>query len=119
MAGMEDCVRACRHCAECDAGCPYGAKNTLDVTYLADTVVLLRYFEANGAVRQTISVVKKRTGDHERTIRESRVERGGLHVGSPLREFQGVLGGVPSFVGSTGDLMAATTPPGSRPDPAE
>lgn len=90
-----------------------------EISYLADAVVLLRYFEANGAVRQTISVVKKRTGDHERTIRESRVERGGLHVGSPLREFQGVLGGVPSFVGSTGDLMAATTPPGSRPDPAE
>jgi circadian clock protein KaiC len=78
-----------------------------DVSYLADTVVLLRYFEVNGEVRQAVSVVKKRSGDHERTIRESRVQRGGLHVGRPLREFQGVLTGVPSFVGGAGQLMHA------------
>jgi circadian clock protein KaiC len=77
-----------------------------EISYLADTVVLLRYFEVSGAVRQAVSVVKKRSGDHERTIRESRVERGGLHVGPPLREFQGVLTGVPSFVGAPRDLMA-------------
>lgn len=76
-----------------------------DISYLADTVVLLRYFEMHGAVRQAISVVKKRSGDHERTIRETRVQGGGLHVGAPLRDFQGVLTGVPHFHGGTGQLM--------------
>jgi len=76
-----------------------------DVSYLADSVVLLRYFEVSGAVRQAISVVKKRSGDHERTIREFRVGHGGLHVGPPLHEFQGVLTGVPSYVGEAGPLM--------------
>ena len=77
-----------------------------EISYLADAVVLLRYFEVSGAVRQAISVVKKRTGNHERTIRESRVQRGGLHVGGPLREFHGVLTGVPSFTGTVSDLLA-------------
>ena len=81
---------------------------TAEISYLADTVVLLRYFEVSGEVRQAVSVVKKRSGDHERTIRESRVQQGGLHVGPPLREFQGVLTGVPSFVGSTQDLLGST-----------
>ena len=76
-----------------------------DVSYLADTVVLLRYFEMHGSVRQAISVVKKRGGDHERTIRETRVQQGGLQVGAPLREFQGVLTGVPHFLGGPGQLM--------------
>jgi circadian clock protein KaiC len=76
-----------------------------DVSYLADAVVLLRYFEVSGTVRQAISVVKKRSGDHERTIRECRVSKGGLHVGPPLLEFQGVLTGVPQYVGETGPLM--------------
>jgi circadian clock protein KaiC len=76
-----------------------------DVSYLADSVVLLRYFEVSGAVRQAVSVVKKRSGDHERTIREFRVGHGGLHVGPPLHEFQGVLTGVPSYVGEGGPLM--------------
>ena len=74
---------------------------TADVSYLADTVVLLRYFEVKGAVRQAISVVKKRSGNHERTIREARVSEGGLMIGEPLHEFQGVLTGVPQFVGET------------------
>ena len=69
-------------------------KAPVDVTYLADTVILLRYFEARGAVRRAISVIKKRTGGHEDTIREFRID-GGLHVGEPLVEFQGVLRGVP------------------------
>ena len=81
-----------------------------DVSYLADSVVLLRYFEVSGSVRQAISVVKKRSGDHERTIRECRVERGGLHVGPPLSEFQGVLTGVPQYVGETGPLMNGRKP---------
>jgi circadian clock protein KaiC len=68
----------------------------VDASYLADTVLLLRYFEAAGEVRQAISVIKKRTGRHERAIRELRFD-GGLTVGEPLREFQGVLTGTPTF----------------------
>lgn len=76
-----------------------------DVSYLADSVILLRYFEVSGVVRQGVSVVKKRSGDHERSIRECRVGRGGLHVGPPLHEFHGVLTGVPAYVGEQGPLM--------------
>ena len=72
---------------------------TADVSYLADSVILLRYFEHSGEVRQAISVVKKRSGAHERTIRECRVGKGGLHLGAPLHEFQGVLTGVPVYRG--------------------
>jgi circadian clock protein KaiC len=61
-------------------------------------VILLRYFEAFGEVRQAISVIKKRTGGHERTVREIRIN-GGLQVGEPLREFRGVLSGIPEFIG--------------------
>lgn len=75
-------------------------KAPVDVTYLADTVILLRYFEAFGRVRRAVSVMKKRTGWHEDTIREFRLGEGGLSVGKPLEEFQGVLRGVPIFVGS-------------------
>ena len=82
-----------------------------DVSYLADSVILLRYFEVSGEVRQAISVVKKRSGNHERTIRECRVGPHGLHVGQPLHDFQGVLTGVPHYVGETGPLMRGTTPP--------
>jgi circadian clock protein KaiC len=77
----------------------------VDVSYLADTVVLLRYFEFQGAVRGAISVVKKRSGPHEHTIRECRVERGGLVVGEPLTEFRGVLTGVPEYTGASEPLM--------------
>jgi circadian clock protein KaiC len=83
-----------------------------EISYLADTVVLLRYFEMSGSVRQAISVVKKRSGNHERSIREARVERGGLHVGDALQEFQGVLTGVPTFTGAPADLLP-TLDPGS------
>ena len=90
-----------------------------EISYLADTVVLLRYFEMSGTVRQAISVVKKRSGDHERSIREARVQHGGLHVGNALHEFQGVLTGVPTFVGAASDLMSATDPdPDPGPSPA-
>jgi len=67
----------------------------VDASYLADAVVLLRYYETAGEVRQAISVVKKRGGHHERTIREFRMEHGGIHLGPPLRNFRGVLTGVP------------------------
>ena len=75
------------------------------MSYLADSVILLRYFEVHGTVRQAISVVKKRSGDHERTIRECRVSPGGLQVGEPVHDFQGVLTGVPEYVGDSGPLM--------------
>jgi circadian clock protein KaiC len=72
----------------------------VDVSYLADTVVLLRYFEAAGAIRRAISVVKKRTGRHEDTIRELRLSASrGVEVGAPLTAFRGVLTGVPVFTG--------------------
>ncbi len=74
-------------------------KSPVDVTYLADTVILLRYFEALGRVRRAVSVVKKRTGPHEDTIREYRIGERGLTLGPPLENFQGVLRGVPVMVG--------------------
>ena len=74
-------------------------KQPVDVTYLADTVLLLRYFEALGRVRRAISVIKKRTGPHEDSIREFRIDGRGINVGPPLQEFQGVLRGVPTYVG--------------------
>jgi len=80
-------------------------KTPVDVTYLADTVVLLRYFEATGRVRRAISVVKKRTGFHEDTIREYRIGSQGFTLGQPLIAFQGVLRGVPTLVDSDAVLM--------------
>ena len=79
----------------------------VDVTYLADTVVLLRYFEAHGRVRRAISVVKKRTGAHEDTIREYRISSRGITIGEPLTNFQGVLRGVPTIVGQAPALIRA------------
>jgi circadian clock protein KaiC len=76
-----------------------------EVSYLADSVVLLRYFEHAGAVRRAISVVKKRSGAHEQTIREFRVEPGGFRVGKPLTEFRGVLTGNPEYLGQAAPLM--------------
>jgi circadian clock protein KaiC len=84
-------------------------KQTIDVTYLADTVILLRYFEALGRVRRAISVIKKRTGSHEDTIREFRIGQGGITMGEPLQEFQGVLRGVPTYVGKNEPLMGKGT----------
>ncbi|UDF32379.1 UNVERIFIED_ORG: AAA family ATPase (plasmid) [Roseateles sp. XES5] len=84
-------------------------KSPVDVTYLADTVVLLRYFEALGKVRRAISVIKKRTGKHEDTIREFKIGQGGLSLGEPLTGFQGVLRGVPTFVGETQPLLKQST----------
>jgi circadian clock protein KaiC len=71
----------------------------VDTTYLADNVILFRYFEDRGYVRRAISVVKKRSGKHELTIRELKVSEDGLEIGDPLAEFEGVLTGVPRFVG--------------------
>lgn len=71
----------------------------VDVSYLADTILLFRYFERAGQIRQAISVVKKRSGAHERTIRELFMEPGTLRVGKPLVDFEGVLTGVPKLIG--------------------
>ncbi len=82
------------------SGMMMGQKPTpLDVTYLADTVLMFRFFEAEGAVHRAISVVKKRTGQHERTIRELFIDPAGIHVGPPLENFRGVLTGVPVLLG--------------------
>lgn len=80
-------------------------KSPVDVTYLADTVILLRYFEALGTVRRAVSVIKKRTGAHESTIREYRIDNRGFTIGEPLEGFQGVLRGVPMYVGEDKPLL--------------
>ncbi|MXP63789.1 circadian clock protein KaiC [Roseomonas sp. M0104] len=81
-------------------------KSPVDITYLADTVILLRYFEATGQVRRAVSVIKKRTGAHEETIREYRISGNGLSLGKPLVGFQGVLRGVPTLVGNAAPLLS-------------
>lgn len=78
----------------------------VDLSYLADTVVSTRYFEAGGAVRRALSVIKKRSGYHEKTIREFQLVAGhGLRIGPPLKQFQGVLSGSPIFHGGTDQMM--------------
>jgi circadian clock protein KaiC len=82
------------------------AESPVDLSYLADAVLTLRYFEAAGEVKQALAVVKKRSGHHEKTIREFRLESGrGIRIGDPLKEFQGVLAGVPVFVGQSKQIM--------------
>jgi circadian clock protein KaiC len=80
-------------------------KTPVDVTYLADTVILLRYFEAMGRVRRAISVIKKRTSGHEDMIREFRISARGITLGEPLQQFQGILRGVPNYVGEDRPLL--------------
>lgn len=72
----------------------------VDISYLADNVMLFRYFEAQGAVKQAISVMKRRSGPHERTIRELLMGENRIQIGMPLYEFEGVLTGTPRYVGS-------------------
>jgi len=80
-------------------------QSPLDISYLADTVILLRYFEAGGVVRKAISVLKKRTGAHEDVIREFKIRGDRLEVGAPLSEFRGVLTGVPEYTGAGEGLI--------------
>ena len=80
-------------------------KTTVDTSYLADTVILFRYFEAQGEVKQLISVLKKRNGQHERTIREFSLGSEGIRIGKPLTQFQGVLTGTPIYQGGAGELI--------------
>jgi circadian clock protein KaiC len=77
----------------------------VDVSYLADTVLMLRYFEAGGAVHRALSVIKKRAGAHENTIRELEITSAGIRVGQPLTKFHGVLTGVPIFHGESETLV--------------
>jgi circadian clock protein KaiC len=77
----------------------------VDLTYLSDSVVLLRFFEAEGRIRRAVSVLKKRTGTHEDTIREFGIDKQGLRVGGTLKEFRGVLTGVPTFEGERSSLL--------------
>lgn len=81
-------------------------RSDVDLSYLSDTVVQLRYFEAYGEVRQAISVIKTRTARHERTIREYQIGNQGLHLGQPLVQLQGILTGVPTFSGESKTLLA-------------
>lgn len=72
----------------------------IDVSYLADSVIITRYFEAGGRIRKAISIIKKRSGPHEPAVRELILQVGGVQVGPPLEEFHGVLTGVPSYLGA-------------------
>ena len=79
--------------------------STLNVSYIADTVVLMRFFEAGGRVRKAISVLKNRGGAHEDTIRELRIDSGGVRIGEPLTQFKGILMGTPEYLGEKTPLM--------------
>jgi circadian clock protein KaiC len=81
------------------------ATGSLNVSYLSDAVILLRYFEAGGRIRKAISVIKNRGGGHEDTVRELRVDVQGLRVGAPLVDFRGVMTGTPEYVGAASPLM--------------
>ena len=80
-------------------------QSPVDVTYVADTVVLLRYFETKGTVKKAISVIKKRSGAHEEAIRELKFEAGGIRIGEPLSRFQGILSGTPRFLGEEREIL--------------
>lgn len=77
----------------------------LDISYLSDAVMMLRYFEFDGTVRRAISVVKKRSGNHEHTIREFRLSKEGIRVGPPLHRFAGLFSGAPTYVGDQSPLL--------------
>jgi len=81
-----------------------GAGN-LNVSYIADTVILMRFFEATGRIRKALSVIKNRSGVHEDTIRELRIDAGGLRLGLPLTDFNGVLTGTPQYTGISSPLL--------------
>ena len=85
-------------------------RTDLDLSYLADCIVLLRYFEGDGEVRKAISVVKTRTAAHERTIREFWFDQSGLQVGEPLRGFRGVFSGTPTWTDKAAGLLHTAGP---------
>jgi circadian clock protein KaiC len=77
----------------------------LDLTYLADSVIITRFFEAFGSIKKAISVTKKRTGDHEETLRELKIGKGGISVGPVLAEFAGIFSGMPRYLGENEDIL--------------
>jgi len=83
-------------------------QSEIDISYLADAIILLRYFEAIGEIRKAISIFKKRSGAHETKIRELQFRPGGMSIGEPLRDFQGVLTGVPHYLGNTNSRLMST-----------
>jgi circadian clock protein KaiC len=87
------------------AGIMGNMQTPLDLTYLADAVVITRYFEAFGSMKKAISIIKKRTGAHEETLRELRIGKGGVIVGEVLHEFSGIFSGIPEFVGSRDKIL--------------
>ncbi len=89
-------------------------RSDIDISYLADTVILLRFFEAAGVVRKSIAVVKTRTSDHERSIREFRIDANGLSIGDPIRAFTGILSGAPVYTPDGGPLMPLEADPQAR-----
>jgi circadian clock protein KaiC len=87
-----------------------GSLGDIDISYLADTVLLFRYFEMEAEIKQALSVFKKRTGIHERTIRELSIAQDGVKVGKALRGLKGILTGIPQYVGS----LTNTVPEGIK-----
>ena len=88
-----------------------GVESPVDLSYLADSVVWLRYFEHAGEVRKAISVMKNRIGPHEPTIREMQITPRGIRVGQPLSKFHGVLTGTPAYHGSEGGMFGGANEP--------
>lgn len=78
---------------------------SLNISYVADAVLLIRFFEAEGRIRKAISIIKNRGGEHEDAIRELRIDAGGIRIGSPLVNFRGVLTGTPEYIGRQAPLM--------------
>ncbi|MGI4810159.1 MAG: ATPase domain-containing protein, partial [Janthinobacterium lividum] len=89
------------------AGFLASMQSSISVSYIADTILVLRFFEAKGRVRKAISVIKNRGGRHEDTIRELRIDSEGVRVGDILAGFQGVLTGTPTYIGEAGPLLEA------------
>ena len=79
--------------------------NGINVSFLSDAVLLLRFFEAGGRMRKALSVIKNRGGGHEDAIREVRLDEGGIRIGEPLTQFHGVLTGTPTYLGDGDPLL--------------
>ncbi|WP_138936201.1 ATPase domain-containing protein [Roseovarius arcticus] len=84
-------------------------RSDIDISYLADTVMMLRFFEAEGQVRKSIAVIKTRTSDHERSIREFSIDGNGMSIGAPIRSFSGILSGSPVYTPKNDNLLSLET----------
>jgi circadian clock protein KaiC len=78
---------------------------SIEASYLADTVLLLRFFESSGAIKKALSVIKHRKSAHEETIRELRLTPEGIRIGEVMQNFRGILTGFPEYLASAGDLV--------------